>query len=59
MNQKDSDLEKLELIKLEPVDAADYCQYSVIEHRLVTLYHNQEKILEAIKIAAKISQERI
>lgn len=37
-------------IQLEPVYASSYLEYSVIEQKLATLYRNQEKILQAIKL---------
>jgi hypothetical protein len=42
--------ETLEEIKLEPLYGSSYCQFSVIENQLATLYRNQEKILTAIKL---------
>jgi len=43
-------LPSLNEIKLEPVYGSTYCQYSVIEQKIATLYQNQEKILQAIKL---------
>lgn len=34
---------------LEPVHGSDWCQYSVIENKLETLYKNQEKIYELLQ----------
>jgi len=42
--------ETLEEIKLEPLYGSSYCEFSVIENQLATLYRNQEKILTAIKL---------
>jgi hypothetical protein len=42
-------LPTIDEIKLEPVYGS-YCQYSVIENKLVILYKNQEKLLQAIKL---------
>ena len=35
---------------LKPVYSSEYCQYSVIEYKLKTLYENQEKLLEALRL---------
>lgn len=43
---------KIKSIELDKVIASDFCKYSVIEYKLETLYKNQEKILNAIKIIA-------
>lgn len=43
-------LPSLNKIQLEPVHGSTYCQYSIIEQKLATLYQNQEKILQAIKL---------
>lgn len=53
MKAKDAAV-KLKKIKLEPVYGSEYCQFSVVENKLATIYSNQEKILEAIKLAAEI-----
>jgi len=37
-------------IKLEPVCGSTHCAYSIIENKLETIYKNQEKLLEAIKL---------
>jgi len=40
---------------LEPVYGSSYCQYTVIENKLETLYKNQEKIYTLlIQIAERI-----
>ncbi len=44
---------KLEDIKLEPVYGSSYCQFSVVENKLETIYKNQEKLLLAIKLLNK------
>jgi hypothetical protein len=43
-------LASLNEIKLDPVRASTYCQYSAIERELEKLYKNQEKLLQAIKL---------
>jgi hypothetical protein len=43
-------LDSLNEIKLDPVRASTYCQYSAIERELEKLYKNQEKLLQAIKL---------
>ena len=42
--------QEIEEITLKPVHGSTYCQFSVIENKLVILYENQEKILQAIKL---------
>lgn len=43
-------LHELKSIELEPVYASSHCTYSVLEYKLETLYKNQQKILDAIKL---------
>ena len=43
-------LPSLNKIKLKRVDGSTHCKYSVIEQKLVILYENQKKILQAIKL---------
>lgn len=45
-------LEKINEICLEAVKGSVMCEYTVLENKLVILYQNQEKILQAIKILA-------
>ncbi len=45
-------------IELNPVYGSSYCQYSVIENKLKTLYENQEKLLQAIKLLANIIETK-
>ena len=40
-------------IKLDEVNGSTYCQFSVVENKMRTLYKNQEKILQAIKLIAE------
>ena len=40
----------LNTIQLKPVKGSHMCEYTIIENKLATLYENQEKILQAIKI---------
>jgi len=47
----------MEEIKLEPVYGSKHCQYSVVENKLEILYKNQEKLLQAIKLFKKESEE--
>jgi hypothetical protein len=47
--------QEIDEITLEPVRGSTYCAYSVIENKLVILYENQEKILQAIKL---LNQEK-
>jgi len=43
-------LEDLNNIELEPIYHTTHCQYSTIENKLATIYKNQEKILDALKL---------
>lgn len=45
-SQKDT----IDTIQLKPVKGSHMCEYTVIENKLATLYENQEKILQAIKM---------
>lgn len=40
-------------IQLKPVKGSSMCEYTVIENKLATLYENQEKILQAIKMLSE------
>lgn len=46
MENKDT----IDTIQLKPVKGSHMCEYTVIENKLATLYENQEKILQAIKM---------
>lgn len=46
MENKDT----IDTIQLKPVKGSSMCEYTVIENKLATLYENQEKILQAIKM---------
>lgn len=52
MENKQNAVEKINEIRLEPVQGSVMCEYTIIENKLVIIYQNQEKILQAIKLLA-------
>lgn len=52
MEKKQIAVDQINDIYLEAVKGSVMCEYTVLENKLVILYQNQEKILQAIKILA-------
>lgn len=53
MESKDIKKE-IDKIKLTPIEGSSYCQFSVVENKLVRVYENQDKILKAIKLLSRL-----
>lgn len=49
---KQTAVEQISNIQLNPVNGSSMCEYTVIENKLAIIYQNQEKILQAIKLLA-------